>query len=143
MDNNLGSTNWSTFTNPPVISYNTNFAATASSAVTFFDDGSQTPPGLSPIRFYRLLLLQSTNLSPTNIVLISNVLMTTNGLHLTWSAPTNDQFQVQWATNLTPPITWTLFPGTITLDNRHVYFLDTNAPLFMKFHEKFLRRSDF
>ncbi|MDD5139466.1 MAG: S8 family serine peptidase [Verrucomicrobiales bacterium] len=49
---------WNTFTN--IVSYNTNYPANATNAeFTFFDDGSQTPPGLSPIRFYRLVQLGS------------------------------------------------------------------------------------
>ena len=137
-NNNLATTNWQTFTNPAFVSYNTNFTATASSAqFTFFDDGSQTG-GLPAARFYRLIILQSTNSPQTNAVVINHVLMMTNGLDLTWSAPTNDQFQVQWATNLTPPITWTLFPGTNTSTTGTFTFLDTNAPLMMKFYELIL-----
>ncbi len=51
---------WNTFTNPPFVSYNPNYLATATNAeFTFFDDGTQTPPGLPPIRFYRLIQLGS------------------------------------------------------------------------------------
>ena len=48
---------WTTFTNPPVISYNTNFPAGPTNAqFNFFDDGSQTG-GFGPTRFYRMILL--------------------------------------------------------------------------------------
>jgi len=61
---------WSTFTNPPAVSYNTNFPASATNAqFNFFDDGSQAPFGST--RFYRLLLLQAANVlafpAPTNL----------------------------------------------------------------------------
>jgi subtilisin-like proprotein convertase family protein len=51
---NLAPANWLTFTN--IISYNTNFPASATNAqFNFFDDGVLYPFG--PTRFYRLLLL--------------------------------------------------------------------------------------
>ena len=116
-NDNLGSTNWTTFTNPPAISYNTNFPASATNAqFNFFDDGSQTPPGLPPIRFYRLILLQSTN-PPAASVSISGITSTnvsgTNGFLLTWFAPSNDLFQVQWITNLAST-NWGTFTNIIS-----------------------------
>ena len=45
---------WDTFTNPPYVSYNTNFPASPAIAqFNFFDDGSQSG-GFGPMRFYRL-----------------------------------------------------------------------------------------
>ena len=53
----LAPTSWQTFTNPPVISYNTNFIASPTNAqFNFFDDGSQTS-GFGAMRYYRLILL--------------------------------------------------------------------------------------
>ena len=72
--------------------------------------------------------------SPT----ISGFNVTTNGLNLTWSAPTNDQFQVQWAASLVPPVAWIPFPGIITSTNGLFSFTDTNAPFLMKFYELIL-----
>ncbi|HVU08754.1 MAG TPA: S8 family serine peptidase [Verrucomicrobiae bacterium] len=38
----------------------------------------------------------------------------TNGILLTWYAPSNYQFQVQWTTSLSPaPISWTTIPGLL------------------------------
>jgi len=37
----------------------------------------------------------------------------TNGILLTWLAPTNYQFQIQWTTNLVPPVSWTTIPGAV------------------------------
>ena len=55
----LAPASWSTFTN--IISYNTNaFTSPTNTQFNFFDDGSQTG-GFGPMRFYRLILLQSTN----------------------------------------------------------------------------------
>jgi hypothetical protein len=56
---------------------------------------------------------------------------------LHWSAPTSDQFQVRWTTNLAPP-SWSVFPGTSTSTNSLFSFMDTNAPLLMKFYQLIL-----
>jgi hypothetical protein len=69
---------------------------------------------------------------------ITNVTVTATNTILTWSAPTNDQFQVQWTTNLVPPTVWTLFPGTVTSATGLFSFTDTNAPVVMKFYELIL-----
>ena len=63
----------------------------------------------------------------------------TNGVVLlTWSAPTNDQFQIEWTTNLTPIVVWTPFPDIITSTNSTFIFTDTNAPLVIKFYRLLL-----
>jgi subtilisin-like proprotein convertase family protein len=69
---------------------------------------------------------------------ITNVTVTATNVLLQWSAPTNDQFRVQSATNLVPPVTWTLFPGIITSTNGLFTFTDTNLPLVMKFYQLIL-----
>ena len=70
--------------------------------------------------------------------LISGVTLTTNGLfQLTWFAPTNYQFQVEWATNLMPPVVWNYIPPVppwLTSGTTNFTFLDTNAPVQMKFY---------
>jgi hypothetical protein len=115
-NNNLGSTNWQTFTNPPAVSYNTNVmpVSATNAQFNFFDDNSQTG-GSSPIRFYRLILLPSTN-SPvapqTNTVPISSVTYTNSSFLLKWSAPTNDIFQVQFTDSLVPQ-NWQSFSNTV------------------------------
>ncbi|HTX21011.1 MAG TPA: LamG-like jellyroll fold domain-containing protein [Candidatus Aquilonibacter sp.] len=69
---------------------------------------------------------------------ITSIIATSTNVTLQWSAPTNDQFQVQWTTNLTPVITWTLFPQIITSPTGVFTFTDTNAPLLMKFYQLIL-----
>jgi subtilisin-like proprotein convertase family protein len=69
---------------------------------------------------------------------ITNVTVTAANVALQWAAPTNDQFQVQWTTNLVPVVNWTLFPNVITSTNGVFLFTDTNAPLLMKFYELIL-----
>jgi hypothetical protein len=98
---------WNTFTN--IIGYDTNVPVVdpSNAQFDFFDDGSQTGGVLDPGRFYRLILLNSTtppvtNTGPsTNTVPISSISFTnssgTNGFLLTWYAPTNDLFMVQWS----------------------------------------------
>jgi len=223
-NSNLLTTNWTTFTNPPVITYDT-YISDTNSFFKFFDDGTQTGGVLDPIRFYRLILVQiissggnnnppvflispltfylnplepfaytnsavdpdigqtltytlastiggtnaatinptnalikwtplltdagNTNfltttatdngvppLSATNLILlivnpapsISSVTLDTNGTTLQWLGATNQQFQVEWTTNLLPTITWTIFPNIIMSTNGIFTFTDTNLP---------------
>jgi len=128
-NNDLASTNWGTFTN--IVSYNTNFPASPANAqFNFFDDGSQTPPGLPPIRFYRLILLQSTNPPPpANPVSIGSITSTnisgTNGILITWFAPSNDLFQVQWTASLAPE-SWAAFTNIVSY-NTSAFTSPTNT----------------
>ena len=69
---------------------------------------------------------------------ISGITVATNGLKLTWLAPTNEQFNVQWTTNLTPPVVWTFLGGPITSTNGTFTFTDTNALFLTKFYELIL-----
>ncbi|HEY5232160.1 MAG TPA: hypothetical protein VIK35_01320, partial [Verrucomicrobiae bacterium] len=131
----LAPASWGTFTN--IVGYNTNVVVNPTNAqFNFLDNGSQTPPGLPPIRFYRLILLGSSPAVTSPV--ISSVFLNAAGLNLQWFGPTNDQFQVRWTTNLTPIINWTLFANIITSTNGTFLFTDTNAPLMMKFYELIL-----
>ena len=65
------------------------------------------------------------------------------GFVITWFAPTNDQFNVQWTTNLLPTINWTLFsngvsPLVVTSTNGTFSFTDTNLPFLLKFYQLIL-----
>jgi subtilisin-like proprotein convertase family protein len=106
--------NWQFFTG---FIYYTGPPTPTNGLFSFFDNGSQTPPGLPPARFYRILLVGSLPSTRTNTVFISSLTSTnltgTNGLWLAWSAPTNYLFEVQWTTNLLPIITWQTFPDII------------------------------
>src|SRR5262249_21496017 len=69
----LRPTNWTTFTNPPVITYDpTAFTFPTNTLFDFFDDGSQTG-GFGPTRFYRLILLSSGAATPSVIALTNGV----------------------------------------------------------------------
>jgi len=68
----------------------------------------------------------------------SGIAVQSNGLRLQWSAPTNDQFQVQWTTNLAAPISWTPFVDIITSTNGLFNFVDTNGTLLLKFYQLIL-----
>jgi hypothetical protein len=110
----LSPANWQFFTN---FIYYTGPPTPTNGWFSFFDDGSQTPPGLPPARYYRIVLAGSGASTHTNAVFISSVTSTnmtgTNGFWLTWSAPTNYLFEVQWTTNLVPVVTWRTFPDII------------------------------
>ena len=70
---------------------------------------------------------------------ITNVAVTAaTNVTMQWTAPTNDQFQVQWATNLTPVVNWFTFPDILTSTDGTFNFTDTNAPLVVKFYRLLL-----
>ena len=62
---------------------------------------------------------------------ISSISITTNGWFLLeWAAPSNELFEVEWATNLVPPISWTTNAGGYIPPNSatNFIFVDTNPP---------------
>ena len=67
----------------------------------------------------------------------SSIIVNTNGVNFQWLAFTNEQFQIQWTTNLAPP-SWTPFPDIITSTNGIFTFVDTNTTLLMKFYRLWL-----
>jgi len=131
---NLLATNWQSFSN--IVAYS-GPVTTTNGLFTFLDDGTQYP--FTGLRFYRLKLVGlvvPANPPPlTNSVSISSIVFTNSSFRLAWSAPTNDQFKVQWATNIVPPFTWNTFSGIITSTNGIFSFTDTNAPWLMKFYQ--------
>jgi hypothetical protein len=131
----LAPVNWQNFSN--LVTY-TGPVTSTNGLFSFFDDGVAHP--FTGLRFYQVKLVgvNLTAVPPaTNTVAISSIILTNGNFLLTWSAPTNDQFRVQWTTNLAPP-NWTLFPGTNTSTTGTFTFLDTNAPMLMKFYELIL-----
>jgi len=134
-NNNLAGGTWNTFSN--IVSYDPN-AANVNATNTqfdFLDDGSQTG-GLTPSRYYRLILLGSappaTNSSPvTNAVPISGITRTnigggTNAFTLVWFAPSNDLFMVQWNNSLVGG-TWSTFSNIVSYDTTWTNINATNT----------------
>jgi subtilisin-like proprotein convertase family protein len=74
---------------------------------------------------------------PANIF-ISSITATNGGYLLTWTAPTNFQFQVRWTTNLAAPINWAVFPNTNTSTTTNFSYLDTNSVWLLKFYQLLL-----
>jgi hypothetical protein len=112
----LSPLNWQFFTN--FISYASLTPTNGIGFFEFFDDGSQTPPGLPTSRFYQIILVGSNPSTHTNSVSFGSIISTnmgiTNGFSLSWSAPTNYLFEVQWTTNLAPIILWHAFPNIVS-----------------------------
>ena len=78
-------------------------------------------------------LLTSTNVPPpTNTIFITSITATniggTNGFLLQWQGPTNFQYEIQWTTNLAPPVWNTVLNPVInvvvTATNGHFSFFD-------------------
>jgi alpha-tubulin suppressor-like RCC1 family protein/subtilisin-like proprotein convertase family protein len=73
------------------------------------------------------------------VPLFSSVTINTNGINLQWMGTTNEQFDVQWTTNLLPPTSWMLFPGPITSTNGVFNYTDPNTNFLMKFYQLILQ----
>jgi subtilisin-like proprotein convertase family protein len=116
---NLESTNWFTATTNGIIS--TQITST-NGTVTFFDDGSLTG-GFGLLKFYRLATSPSGTASLT--FSISSAEVTAGGFQLQWTAPTNDQFKVEWTANLTSPVTWTTNATIVTSTSGTNTFTDS------------------
>jgi len=65
---------------------------------------------------------------------IGRAAVTSTNTTLTWRASTNDLFQVEWTTNLTPVVVWSTFLPTIGSTSGFFSFTDTNKPVAMKFY---------
>ena len=106
---NLASTNWFTFL--PTVA--------AIDSLT-----SWCLPLPSPYHFFRVQegLALSSGLVPVSI---TSITVSTNGVLLQWSAPTNSQFGVQWTPSLPP--SWAAFTNTITSTNGSFSFLDDGS----------------
>jgi hypothetical protein len=116
---NLESTNWFTATTNGIIS--TQITST-NGTVTFFDDGSLTG-GFGLLKFYRLATSPSGTSSLT--FSISSAEVTAGGFQLQWTAPTNDQFKVEWTPNLSPPAAWTTNATIVTSTSGTFTFTDS------------------
>ncbi len=73
-------------------------------------------PGASNVTFVFQVIF-SYGSSSNNPTTISSITFTniggSNGVLLTWFAPTNYQYQIQWTTSLAAPIGWTTIPGVV------------------------------
>jgi hypothetical protein len=64
---------------------------------------------------------------------MANTVVTSTNVTFNWTAPTNDLFQVEWTTNLTP-VVWRAFPQTIVSATGSFSFTDTNRLATEKFY---------
>ena len=77
------------------------------------------------------LVIVGTN----NVPAISGIVIGATGVQFQWTAPTNEQFQIRWTTNLAAP-NWTTIPYTITSAVTNFSFVDSNLPLVtLKFYQ--------
>jgi alpha-tubulin suppressor-like RCC1 family protein/subtilisin-like proprotein convertase family protein len=65
---------------------------------------------------------------------LGHAALTTTNVTLTWTASTNDLFQVDWATSLAPPVAWSPFPPTVFSTTGTFTLTDTNAPTVNRFY---------
>ncbi len=140
-------TNTATDSNPSVtlhytlVTLPTNNAAISNGFITW------TPPATTTNQTFAfttvvtdgtLSATNSFNVFVASIPSISHAIITSNGVSFQWLAGTNQQFKVQWTTNLAAPV-WMTFPGIITSTNGTFNFTDTNAAMVMKFYELILQ----
>jgi len=99
---------------------------------TVFDNGV---PLQSAVNSFTVVV--STNGAPPSLPVFAKISVVGNGLKFQWSAPTNEQFQVRWSTNLSPAV-WHAFPVTNTSTTGNFIFVDTNSLSAMKFYQLIL-----
>jgi subtilisin-like proprotein convertase family protein len=58
---------------------------------------------------------------------ISSITVNGSGVLLQWSALTNHQYQVQWATSLASPVVWNTFSGSVSSTSGNFSFLDNGS----------------
>jgi hypothetical protein len=69
---------------------------------------------------------------------INSIAILASGVKFQWTAPTNEQFQLRWTTNLAST-NWLPLSGPITSSTTNFSFVDTNLPLLMmKFYQLML-----
>jgi subtilisin-like proprotein convertase family protein len=65
---------------------------------------------------------------------LQSAVVTATNTTLSWTAPTNDLFQVEWTTNQLPGLVWSTFPATVSSTTTNFVFTDTNKPVDMKLY---------
>jgi subtilisin-like proprotein convertase family protein len=151
---------WFTTNAPPSVGAINDVLLITNSAGGLAVISTNTAPAFAPGGFY-WLGVQNTNSVAVNYglqvdfhlltnapaIVISSIVATNIsgnlGFVITWLAPTNDQFNVQWTTNLSPAINWTLFsngvsPLVVTSTNGTFSYTDTNLPFLLKFYQLIL-----
>ena len=82
----------------------------------------------SPYHFFRIVEADSSSMSsvsPTGPQ-VTAARSGTAGITLQWTAPTNQQFRVEWTSTLSPP-SWTLVPGSITSTSGNFTYTDNGS----------------
>ncbi len=131
--NSLADTNVIINPNTGVITWTNVPLAGATNIITTTVTDNGVPPKSAVSVF---TVVASTNLM--SLPSFGSIAIVANGVKFQWTAPTNEQFKVQWTTNLAP-VNWHLFPDIITSTTGNFNFVDTNTPLLlMKFYELML-----
>ena len=86
--------------------------------IRVFDDGT---PSLSATNSF--VVIVNSILPPTDFM----ITLVTNGLKLTWTAPSHEPFKVEWTADITPPRIWTTFTNLVTSTNRSFSFTDDGS----------------
>jgi hypothetical protein len=95
--------------------------------VTAFDyTTTWCTPITGQMQYFRVVEGIATGAAVPGPVSIASVQMTPAGVLLTWYAPTNATFHVEWSDNF-PPVLWTQVPTVITGTNGVFNFLDDGS----------------
>ena len=136
--NSLTYTNWvSPAANPPAISTNGIITWTPQSVGTFvitnvvtdYNPWALTNQNLSATNYFTVTVTNAPT-PPPNAISIASIIYTnitgTNGFLLTWFAPSNDLFKVQWTASLAPT-SWNTFTNIISYNPNITPVNPTNA----------------
>jgi hypothetical protein len=81
----------------------------------------------SVYHFFRVVTAQGTNVPPLLPPQVGSVTATNGGYLFQWSGPTNQQYQVEWTTNIAPPVTWSTVVTPISSVTGQFNFFDDGA----------------
>ncbi|HTJ01004.1 MAG TPA: LamG-like jellyroll fold domain-containing protein [Dongiaceae bacterium] len=109
----LSLTNWATMS--PTI--------TATSNYTTWCISPLPAPDYFFFRVVDGLAINSTNAG----LIISSIVVNTNGVLLGWNGPANAQYHVQWTPSIKPPPVWNTFSNIVTSPTNAFQFLDDGS----------------
>jgi hypothetical protein len=133
LSNSLTGNNLATINSEGVISWTPTFAQVGlTNVITTTVTDSGVPMGNVENSF--AVIISTNFVAPAFGEITANA----SGVTFDWFAPTNEQFEIRWTTNLASP-NWQIFPGPITSMTTNFTYVDTNTPLVkMKFYQLIL-----
>jgi subtilisin-like proprotein convertase family protein len=132
---------WFNQTNPPAGNTNAGdfLMLSATSAGAFVLASNSVPPLVPGTNYYlgfqnpgasnvTFVFQVAFGFAPTNAVSNFSITATNGGIRLRWNGLTNYQYQVQWTTNLAPPVAWNTISNIVLTSTTGIFtFFDDGS----------------